>query len=676
VLILVKSALVWIDSQFAEEIFNFSIWFVLSFAFGIVCFFGAILYQHQVLLFLSLLLCGICFFIFSYRYLGIFIIVLGFGLFAGFSLAHFRYFELSQEGFCGTRIISVSGSLDSIRPINVGKRKDMKVIVISDCKSDKFLSQNRVSVYCKSSDLEGLEPGDLIKVCFKAGRQKRKILPIGYDFSLQNLINRIDLSGYLLTVPELVCKGGAFSMLNYLRKIRHQYYQIITSCLHKDEADFAAALIIGESQGLNREIMSHMRCAGLSHVLCVSGLHLTLIAGICFVVLRLILNSINFIALSCNVKVVAALLSWFASAFYWMLSGMNVATTRAFIMTSVGIAAVVLDRKACSFRTLTLAMFIVLCVNPADMMSVSFQLSFGSVLALIGGYNLFGFIGHTFTGIFGKFCSAMIANFYSSLVVSCITAPIAVYNFYVFSVYQILGNMAVLPVVSVFLMPMTVLAIVAIPLGGGFFILKIMAYGINFVTWVAESISYFPFSLLYIGHISWISVVVYVIGICWLLLWRGKLRFFGIALLLVSILGEMSKEKAEVLFDADHYSIGINDHGYLTIYGDKCSPFLQRYWTDWFGQRNILHHKFNTQGQNFYVRTSSGLRILVASHAHSQPLEADLVISITDDCTTSDLVPVIGRKEFQKLGNFVIYRKGNLLKVLGTKSAAELRCKS
>jgi competence protein ComEC len=594
-------------------------------------------------------------------------------LLSGFSFGYFRYFGLLGDDFCGTQVISVSGSLDSIRPVNVGKRKDMKVIVVSDCKSSKFLPQKRVLVYCKSSDLQGLEPGDLIKVCFKAGRQKRKILPVGYDFSLQNLINRIDISGYLLTVPELLCKGGSSSILNHLRKVRHRYYQIISSCLPKDEADFAAALIIGESQGLNREIMSHMRCAGLSHVLCVSGLHLTLIAGICFFVIRLLLNSINFIALSCNVKIVAALLSWFASAFYWLLSGMNVATTRAFIMTSVGIAAVVLERKACSFRTLTLAMFIVLCFNPADIMSVSFQLSFGSVLALIGGYNLFGSIRHTFTGLFGKFCSAMAANFYSSLVVSCITAPIAVYNFYVFSVYQVLGNMAVLPVVSVFLMPMTILSIVSIPLGSGAFVLKIMSYGINFVTWVAESLSYLPFSLLYIGHISWVSVSIYVVGICWFLLWKSKLRFFGIFLLFLSILGEVLSERAEVIFDSDNYSIGINDHGYLTIYGANCSSFLQRYWTDWFGQRQVLHYRFSNQGQNFYLTTSSGLRILIANHPFAEPLQADLVISVTDKLMTYDSVPFIGKKEFQKLGNFVVYRKGNSLKILGTKGAMLLR---
>ena len=568
------------------------------------------------------------------------------------------------------------GSLDSVRPATVGKRTDMSVISVSNCKSKKFLPYKKVAIYCKTSDLAELEPGDTIKIRFKIGRQKRQILPGGYDFSLQNLINKVDFSGYSFAPPVVLSKGDSSGIFNYLRKLRYRYYQSIILCLPKDAADFAAALIIGESQGLNREIMGHMRCAGLSHVLCVSGLHLTLIAGICFVFLRTLLNSISIIALSYNTKILAALLSWFASAFYWILSGMNVATTRAFIMTSVGIVAVILDRKACSFRTLTLAMFIVLCVNPADIMSVSFQLSFASVLALVGGYNLFGSISNPFSGLFGKLCSVMIANFYSSLVVSCITAPIAVYNFYVFSAYQILGNLAVLPIVSVFLMPMTVLAIVFIPLGSAAWILKLMEYGINFVTWVAASLSCLPFSLLYIGNINWSTVAIYVIGVCWLLLWKNKLRFFGIFILLISLFGEFSKEKATVIFDSDNYSVGFSNQGCLTIYGDRASLFLQRYWTDWFGQREILHCKVNLEGQNFYLKTDSGLRVLILNRVEESASEADLVISTVSGLESVGNVPFIGKKDIERFGNFVIYCKNDRFEISGTKSNSVLFFKS
>jgi competence protein ComEC len=674
-LIFFKFCFRWVDNQLAEEVFNFSIWFVLSFAFGIVCFFGEVSLITQIIVFVSSLFLGVLFYWIRLRYLGIFIFICALGVIFGSLLAHFRYWHVLRNQICSGEIISVSGNLDSIRPVTVGKRTDMSVITVSGCKSRKFLLHKKVAVYCKTSDLEEVETGDVIKIRFKIGRQKRKILPGGYDFSLQNLINKVDFSGYSFSAPVLLAKGGSTGIFNYLRKIRYRYYQSISLCLPKDEADFAAALIIGESQGLNREIMGNMRCAGLSHVLCVSGLHLTLIAGICFVFLRTLLNSIGIIALSYNVKILAALLSWFASAFYWILSGMNVATTRAFIMTSVGIFAVIFDRKVCSFRTLTLAMFIVLLVNPADIMSVSFQLSFASVLALIGGYNLFGSISHPFSGLFGKFCSAMIANFYSSLVVSCITAPIAVYNFYVFSVYQILGNLAVLPVVSVFLMPITVLAIVLIPFESASWILNLMAYGINFVTWVASSLSYLPFSLLYIGQIGWSTTVMYVIGVCWLLLWKSKLRFFGIFIILISFLSELNREKATIMFDSDNHSIGFNNHGCLTIYGDKSSPFLQRYWTDWFGQREILRCNVNIKSSNFFLKTDSGLRILILNRVEEIASDADLVIS-TLELESYGKLPFIGKKEFERLGNFVIYCKRDRFEIFGTKSNSILLFKN
>ena len=56
-----RSCFEWIENQLAEEVFNFSIWFVLSFAFGIVCFFGEISLAIQSIFFVSSLFFGACF---------------------------------------------------------------------------------------------------------------------------------------------------------------------------------------------------------------------------------------------------------------------------------------------------------------------------------------------------------------------------------------------------------------------------------------------------------------------------------------------------------------------------------------------------------------------------------------------------------------------------------------
>lgn len=578
-------------------------------------------------------------------------------------MAHDRYSHTVKDSFKDN--VYVSGAVDSVRPVAMQRRELMNLITISNCKASVPLAYKRVSVYCKASDLVGIEPGDVIKMRFRLARNKGKILPGGYDFGLQNLINKIDLSGYSFAPPVLLCKGGSFGLLNSLTKLRYKYYKSINSFMQRDVADFAAALIIGESKGLDREIMNNMRCAGLSHVLCVSGMHLTLIAGICFFGFRTLLNSVSYIALSCNIKVFSAALSWFASAFYWMLSGMNVATTRAFIMTSVGIIAVIFDKKACSFRTLTLAMLVVLCVNPADMMSVSFQLSFASVLALIGGSRLFAHFNKSFSGLFGKFYSAMFANFYSSLVVSCITAPIAIYQFYTFATYQILGNLAVLPIVSVFLMPITVMALILIPLGCAESVLGIMSYGINLVISIASFLSYLPFSLLYFGTIGWSSIVAYVIGVCWFLCWKSRLRFFGVMLILAGFFGEIFKNKADLIVDYNNRAIGINQHGYLNIYGDRSSSFLCKYWTNWFGQRQIICHKIPLNEGNFSLYTNSGLKVLIVNRAEDN-LEADLIISRVERIEHA-AAPLIGKKDLEKLGSIAIYCKNDRFEIYGTK---------
>ena len=91
-----------------------------------------------------------------------------------------------------------------------------------------------------------------------------------------------------------------------------------------------------------------------------------------------------------------------ASAFYLLLSGAEVATQRSFFMTAVVLIAVIVDRRAITFRTLAVAALIVLAVAPESLVHPSFQMSFAATLGLvalvqIGMPNLFAAPDHSTT---------------------------------------------------------------------------------------------------------------------------------------------------------------------------------------------------------------------------------------------------------------------------------------
>jgi len=64
-----------------------------------------------------------------------------------------------------------------------------------------------------------------------------------------------------------------------------------------------------------------------------------------------------------------------AAAFYLLLSGAEVATLRSFVMTAVVLIAVMVDRRAITFRTLAVAAMIVLAMAPEALVHPSFQIS-------------------------------------------------------------------------------------------------------------------------------------------------------------------------------------------------------------------------------------------------------------------------------------------------------------
>nr|WP_241773766.1 ComEC/Rec2 family competence protein [Rickettsia asembonensis] len=88
-------------------------------------------------------------------------------------------------------------------------------------------------------------------------------------------------------------------------------------------------------KGLNRQIMQDMRQNGISHVLCVSGLHLSLVVMIIFLTTRFLLNLSNYLAYNFNIKLISAYCSLIGSFGYLELSGMQIAATRAFITAAI-----------------------------------------------------------------------------------------------------------------------------------------------------------------------------------------------------------------------------------------------------------------------------------------------------------------------------------------------------
>jgi predicted membrane metal-binding protein len=107
------------------------------------------------------------------------------------------------------------------------------------------------------------------------------------------------------------------------------------------------------------------------------------VAGVVFFAVRALLALFPALTVSFPIKKWSAAAALVAAAFYLLLSGAEVATQRSFFMTAVVLIAVMVDRRAVTFRTLAVAAMIVLAIAPEALVHPSFQMSFAATLGLV-----------------------------------------------------------------------------------------------------------------------------------------------------------------------------------------------------------------------------------------------------------------------------------------------------
>src|SRR6201981_619382 len=110
---------------------------------------------------------------------------------------------------------------------------------------------------------------------------------------------------------------------------------------------------------------------------------MAVVAGVVFFAVRALLALIPALTVGFPIKKWAAAAALAAAAFYLLLSGAEVATQRSFFMTAVVLIAVMVDRRAVTFRTLAVSAMIVLVLAPEALVHPSFQMSFAATLGLV-----------------------------------------------------------------------------------------------------------------------------------------------------------------------------------------------------------------------------------------------------------------------------------------------------
>lgn len=575
----------YLRQKLEAEYHHINLWYFVSFLSGIIFFFQHPYKFSPYISFLVLIpLAGIIFYPCNRNIILQFISISIFAFVTGFCVSGLRINTIKINPIKKNIVTDIIGVVSNIKPALRG----MQVTLDGLKSNDHNLSKVRINIANKF--VTDINRGDEIKLRVKLFPLTSGVLPGSFDFGFYMYTSGIEATGYALLAPEIINRRKS-KIRDFIDNVRLKIYKRLIEVIGEANGNFAAAILIGETKAIPRDIARNMRDTGVAHILSVSGLHLSLVAMIFFTFSRALMNCSNIIAYNCNIKLIAALISIIGSYIYLQISGSNIAATRAFIMTSLFMGAVMIDRSPHPLRSVVIAALAILLFLPEYLLHPSFQLSFTAVLCLISGYEfymrnnrLFGSGG----GVFRSIKLYIFANIYSSFLASIVTAPYVIYHFYKFANYSVLMNLIAVPLMSFFMMPLALLFLFAMPLGIDFLVLKLLSFFITVVIDSAAFIVNLPYAVWYVGHITPTSLVIFTLGFFWVCFWQTGLRFWGLAIIFVSLIMMFYTPKPSFIYDDRFKIIALEDEekNFKLYSQNKISEFTSEYWTAWYGKQN------------------------------------------------------------------------------------------
>ncbi|MDD5591277.1 MAG: ComEC/Rec2 family competence protein [Dehalococcoidales bacterium] len=212
--------------------------------------------------------------------------------------------------------------------------------------------------------------GDVILV---TGKLKTP-LPVN-DFDYESYLAHQGIYS-LMTYPEveILGRGKGLKPLAWVYSVRNRMSQTLTQVLPEPQASVAQAVTLGIRGNIPLSIKDDFSHTGTTHLLAISGLHLSILAGILLGTGIWLWGRRHYLYIW-----LALVIIWF----YTLISGMNPPIIRAAIMASLFLTADILGRQRSAITAITFAAAIMVAIEPQILWTASFQMSFAAMSGLI-----------------------------------------------------------------------------------------------------------------------------------------------------------------------------------------------------------------------------------------------------------------------------------------------------
>jgi competence protein ComEC len=267
------------------------------------------------------------------------------------------------------------------------------------------------------------------------------------QFDYRNYLNRHDIHAVVYlskydSVSLMVQEQGAWLFQEVIEPVRTAMQRIIYRYNSKKVSPMLKALLLGERQDLDREIVEEFTLSGVVHVLAISGLHVGYIILFVTMILRLlrIPYTSQFIILLLLLTV------------YVLLVRLKPPVLRASLMAALYIYGKLREKRVDNLNVLLGTAFLLLLFEPGDLFNPGFQFSFMAVLGIL---LLFSRLQNV--PVISNFCCRFVPIRYIwyglliSISATVFTLPLTIYYYGIWPIYAILANLLVIPLIGIIL---------------------------------------------------------------------------------------------------------------------------------------------------------------------------------------------------------------------------------
>ena len=383
-----------------------------------------------------------------------------------------------------------------------------------------------------------LGPGQPVRLRAILGPPPPPAAPEAYDFARDAYFARIGGSGLSVGAPQVIGLPDPGPWLDLQLAInagRWSLAQRLVARMGEREGGLAAALTTGHQAWLQDDDVQAMRDSGLAHILSISGVHMAIVGGFVFGLVRLLIAAWPWAALRVSGKKVAAAAGLLAVCAYLVLSGAPPPAIRSALTASIAFLAVLLDRRALSLHSLAVAALVVLAFQPEAVAQPGFQMSFAATAALLALAESWPHASkevnapvwiRTLQGL----RTWLVAGAAVSLVAGLATDPFGIEHFNRVTLYGLPANVASEVLSSFVVMPMLAVGAVAELFGVGAPFLSAAGWGLDAVTVVAKVFAAAPRAVVWLPSASTAALATSFLGLLVICLWRGRMRWLGVPL--------------------------------------------------------------------------------------------------------------------------------------------------